>query len=137
MKIRQIKVYIEKGDDGTYWGTTQDEVGLVSAFGNTLAELKKNLNQAFEDHLEVGRELGEDWVNHYKDGYEFEYKVDLESFFDLIPEVKISIIAEKAKINSSLLRQYKTGKASASEDQVKKIERAVHELGKELLSVSF
>ena len=35
------------------------------------------------------------------------------------------------------IKQYKTGKANASEEQAKKIEKAVHDLGKELLSVSF
>lgn len=35
------------------------------------------------------------------------------------------------------MRQYKTGKAKASEEQAKKVLNAMHELGKELLSVSF
>lgn len=35
-----------------------------------------------------------------------------------------------------LLRQYATGKANASEKRAKQIEKAIHELSKELLSVS-
>lgn len=135
--MKKIKVYVEKAQDGTYWGTTENLEGVVSAYGNTLSELKVELQKVFEEHLEVARELKEDWVGKYDDGVQFEYKIDLESFFDLIPEVKIGSIAEKAKINASLLRQYKTGKANASEEQTKKIEKAVHDLGKELLSVSF
>lgn len=137
MEKKRVQVYVEKAEDGTYWGTTENLEGVVSAYGSTLAELKNELNKVFAEHLEVARELEEDWVSKYDTGVEFEYKMDLEGFFDLIPEVKIGSIAEKAKINSSLLRQYKTGKANASEDQTKKIEKAVHDLGKELLSVSF
>lgn len=137
MDKKKIQVYIEKAKDGTYWGTTENLDGVVSAYGNSLSELKKELKKVFEQHLEVARDLKEDWIFKYDNGVEFEYKMDLESFFELIPEVKIGSIAKKAKINSSLLRQYKTGKANASEDQTKKIEKAVHELGKELLSVSF
>ena len=44
---------------------------------------------------------------------------------------------KKANINPSLLRQYKTGKTVASEDQAKKVLKAIHQLGEELLSVSF
>ncbi|MBK5214540.1 MAG: type II toxin-antitoxin system HicB family antitoxin [Flavobacteriaceae bacterium] len=137
MEKKRIKVYVEKAEDGTYWGTTENLEGVVSAYGNTLSELKDELQKVFDQHLEVAQEFKEDWVGKYENGVEFEYKMDLEGFFNLIPEVKIGSIAEKAKINSSLLRQYKTGKANASEDQAKKIEKAVHDLGKELLSVSF
>lgn len=137
MEKTKIQVYVEKAADGTYWGTTENLEGVVSAYGNTLTELKMELHKVFDEHLEVAGELGEDWISKYENGVEFKYKMDLKGFFELIPEVKIGSIAEKAKINSSLLRQYKTGKANASEEQAKKIERAVHELGKELLSVSF
>ena len=45
-------------------------------------------------------------------------------------------IAAKAHINTSLLRHYATGKATASEKRLKEIEEAVHELGQKALSVS-
>jgi len=35
------------------------------------------------------------------------------------------------------MRQYVTGKAAASEVHIKLIEKAIHELGRELKSVSF
>lgn len=35
------------------------------------------------------------------------------------------------------MRQYVSGKAAASEERVKLIEKAIHELGRELQSVSF
>lgn len=132
-----ILVYVEKADDGTYWGTTQNIPGVVTAYGNSLEELKKNLKVAFDDYLEVAKEEKEDWFKDVKKMDAFNYQMDLSSFFRLIPEVKISAIAEKAKINSSLLRQYVTGKSNPSEERLKQIEKAIHELGEELLSVSF
>ncbi len=54
-----------------------------------------------------------------------------------MPEIKISNIVKKANINASLLRQYKTGKIEASEEQAQKVLTAVHQLGEELLSISF
>jgi len=136
-KEKVIKVFVERADDGTYWGTTQNIPGVVTAYGNSLEELKESLKVAFGDYLEVAEEEKENWVKDVKKIKDWDYQMDLQAFFFLIPEVKISAIGKKAKINESLMRQYVTGKASASEERVKRIEKAIHELGKELQSVSF
>lgn len=131
-----IKVFVEKTDDGTYWGTSQNFEGLVTTFGNSLEELQRNFEEAFSDNLEIAKEEGESYADNYAN-VEFLYYMNISSFFELVPELKISAIAKKANMNESLLRQYKNGITAASQDQVKKIQDAVHELGKELLSVQF
>ncbi len=133
--MKEIIVYVEKHEDGTYWGTTQNFEGLASSFGSTMEELKANITEAFTDHIEVAKEIGEPYADKY-DNVKFTYKLDLRSFFELVREVKISNIAKKAGINPSLLRRYKLGE-TASEEQLKKIETAVHRLGEELISVTF
>ncbi len=132
-----IQVSVEKHKDGIYWGTTQNVPGVVSAFGNTLEELKVNIENAYADYVETAKELGEDWIKELENIKGFEYKIDLQSFFKLIPEIKASNLAKKAKINESLMRQYITGKASVSEERLKAIEKVVHQLGNELLAVRF
>lgn len=132
---KTIEVYVEKAEDGTYRGSTQNIPGGVTACGHNLEELKENLKIAFEDYLEVAKEENEEWMDSVKELKTFEYNLDIQSFFKLLP-VKISAIAEKAGINPSLMRQYATGKANASEQRAKQIEKAIHELGKDLLSVS-
>lgn len=132
-----MKVYVEKHSDGTYWGSTQDMPGVVAASGTTLSELKKNLTSAYRDSYDLAVELEEDYIKYLDKNPLFIYKLDLQNIFALLPEIKISSIAEKANINSSLLRQYKTGKAEASEKQAKKILNAIHQLGEELLTVTF
>lgn len=132
-----IQVFVEKADDGTYWGTTQNIPGVVSAYANSLEELKGNLQVAFNDYIKIAEEQNEEWVTSLRKLKNWEYKMDLQAFFYLIPEVKISAIGKKAKINESLMRQYVTGKATASEEPMRVIENAIHELGVELQSVSF
>lgn len=132
-----VQVNVEKHKDGTYWGTTQNVPGVVSAFGDTLEELKVNIENAYADYVETAKELGEDWIKELENINGFEYKIDLQSFFKLIPEIKASNLAKKAKINESLMRQYITGKASVSEERLKAIEKVVHQLGNELLAVRF
>ncbi|WP_026839481.1 type II toxin-antitoxin system HicB family antitoxin [Gillisia sp. JM1] len=137
MKNKSIEVYLEKAADGTYWGTTQNLPGVVTAFGNSLEELKINLQQAYSDYLETAMEVNEEWIQEILNANVFVYRLDIQALFKLIPEIKISSLAKKAGINESLMRQYATGKANASEERAKKIEKALHELGNELLSVSF
>ncbi len=137
MKNKTVEVYVEKAADGTYWGTTQNLPGVVTAFGNSLEELKINLQQAYSDYLETAMEVNEEWIQQILHANVFVYRLDIQALFKLIPEIKISSLAKKAGINESLMRQYATGKANASEERAKKIEKALHELGNELLSVSF
>lgn len=132
-----MKVTVEKHKDGTYWGTITEMPGVVASYGSTLAELKENLQQAYADHYELAVELGEDYVEELNPQPSFTYMLNLKNIFHLLPEVKVSNIAQKANINPSLLRQYKTGKTEASEEQAKKVLKAMHQLGEELLSISF
>ena len=132
-----MKVTVEKHKDGTYWGTITEVQGVVASYGNTLAELKENIQQAYTDHYELALELEDDYVKELNPAPTFTYLLNLKNIFHLLPEVKVSNIAKKANMNPSLLRQYKTGKVEASEEQAKKVLNAIHQLGKELLSVSF
>ena len=136
MSNRTIEVFIEKAEDGTYWGTSQNFEGIVSTFGESLEELLTNFESAFADHLEVAKETGEDYADSYEN-VTFSLKMNLSSFFNLVPELKISSIAKKANLNESLVRQYSKGLTAASQEQAHKIQDAVHELGRELLSVKF
>lgn len=136
MLNRTIEVFIEKTDDGTYWGTSQNFEGIITTFGASLEELQANFEEAFADHMELAKETNEDYADQYENVI-FQYEMDITSFFELVPELKISYIAKKANMNESLVRQYKNGLTSASQEQVKKLQQAVHELGRELLSVKF
>lgn len=139
MNTKIIKVLVEKHDDGSYWGSTLNLPGVIAGQGETLEELKKSLKIAFDDYIDLARSTKKAWAANYTDPAEWswEYEMNIQSFFDLIPEVKISLIGKKSGINQSLMRQYATGKAPASEARLKKIEATIHELGRELLSVHF
>lgn len=132
-----MKVSVEKHEDGTYWGTVTEVPGVVTSFGATLAELKINIEQAYADYYALAVELEEEYVHELEAKPDFVYLLNLKNIFQLLPEVKVSNIAKKANINPSLLRQYKTGKTEASEEQAKKVLKAMHQLGEELLSITF
>ncbi len=61
---------------------------------------------------------------------------DLRAFFDEYNFLNVSVIAQKAKINRSLLGQYVKGIKHPSNKQAKKVEVAVHELAQKMNQIS-
>jgi predicted RNase H-like HicB family nuclease len=134
-KNLSIEVVVERHYDGTFWGTTQNIPGVVTAFGASLDELKKNLEHAFLEYVAAAAELGEAWIEEVRTRKEWAFYMNMQALFELVPEVKISAIARRAGINESLMRQYATGKAVVSEDRLRYIEQTIHDLGRELQTV--
>jgi len=129
------KAIVELWDDGTYSIYVPDmENHSLNAQGKTVAEAKKNLLSAIEDYITMYKESGNS-VPKEIDNPVFEFKYDLASFFDYFDWINISKLAVKAKINPSLMRQYKSRVTYASEKQSEKIQRSIHKLGEELLAV--
>ena len=52
---------------------------------------------------------------------EFKFEVDLESAFDLIPEVNLSQLTKTGNLNPGLLRQYVSGTKKHQEHKLKKL----------------
>ena len=129
------KAIVELWNDGTYSIYVPDmENHNLNAQGKTVAEAKENLLVAIEDYINMYKETGKT-VPKEIDNPVFEYKYDLASFFDYFDWINISKFSVKAKINPSLMRQYKSRVIYASEKQSEKIQRSIHKLGEELLAV--
>lgn len=132
--MRAIKIILEKGDN-EWWGRTEELDGLAVSFGKNRKELEENLRESVQLYLEENpREQSK--KNLSPEQIAFSYSVDLEAFFEKIPELKISHIAKRAGINPSLVRQYAKGLKYPSIEQAEKIENAVRELAKELLELT-
>ena len=104
--------------------------------GKTAADLVENLKELIIDYTAHEGAYDAFWskVNVHQITIEFRY--DLEAFFEQHGYLKISAVAEQAGLNTSLVRQYASGVKSASVEQAKKIERAIHQIGKELQAVA-
>jgi hypothetical protein len=124
---------IEKGKDGRFGIFTPDIKSTIIGEGTTVGEAKadfeNSVKEIIESFVESGKSLPEELLN-----LEFVYKYDLASIFDYYSWINVTQFAKVAGVNSSLLRQYKSGVAYISEEQVRKIEKAFHKAGKELAS---
>jgi predicted RNase H-like HicB family nuclease len=129
------KAIVELWNDGTYSIYVPDMANhSLNAQGKTVAEAKENLLAAIEDYVNMYKESGKPLPREINNPM-FEYKYDLASFFDYFDWINISKLAVKAKINPSLMRQYKSRVTYASEKQSEKIQKSIHKLGEELLAV--
>lgn len=133
--MKKVTIILEKSD-GELYGRINDAEFLYTTCGNNKNEVEKNLRALIKDFIKHEGVNSKRWKNIDANQLIFEYVYDLAAFFDTYDTVKITPIAKKAGVNESLLRQYVTGVKKASAVQAKKIEMAVHTLGKELSEAS-
>lgn len=134
--MKKIKVIIRK-ENGVYWGNTENIEGIVVADGNTLDELKQNMQEAFAFHLEECEKDNDfEFVNRYKNGVEFVYEIELNGICKQLPELNLAELARRINISPVMMRKYATGKTNPSEKRLYEIQQGIQQIGKELAQVS-
>jgi predicted RNase H-like HicB family nuclease len=126
---------IEKGNDGTFGIFTPDINHTIIGEGNTVEEAKADFENSVKEMILSYTERGMQIPNELKD-IEFEYKYDVSAIFDEIDCINMTKFAKRIGINANLLRQYKMGNTYISDAQKMKIERGLHNLGNQLLTLS-
>lgn len=128
---------IEKGKDGMFGIFTPELKHTIIGEGKTVIEAKEDFQNSVVEMIASYTGENKEIPEELK-GITFEYKYDIASFFDFYDFINVSKFAERAGINPSLLRQYKSGSTNyISETQMKKIETALHKVGSELSGVKF
>lgn len=127
---------IETGPDGGFDIVLMDlKHHVIFGDGETVEEAKEDLLNSIQEVMAVYTEEGKPIPEELQD-LELEYKYDIASFFNEFNWINISALAKVLGMNRSLLYQYKKGDTYISHEQMKRIERGVHELGKKLLEFS-
>ena len=122
---------IEKGKDGTFGIFTPDIESTIIGEGNSVTEAKADFENSVKEVIASYADCGKELPAELMD-IEFDYKYDVASIFDYYNWINVTKFASRAGINASLMRQYKQGLTYISEEQVKKIENALHYAGNEL-----
>lgn len=125
---------IEKGKDGTFGIFTPDLKSTIIGEGATVAEAKADFDNSVKELILYYQETANQNANELHD-IEFEYKYDIASLFNYYNFINVSKFAKAAGINASLMRQYKTGNQYISENQVLKIEEALHKIANEIAAI--
>lgn len=133
MKKRKITVIIEASSTG-FGAYTDDDFPCITGYAKTVPDVKEDFREAINFFLEYEKEkTGVADPRLHNGELEFIYKYDLESIFTHFGMLDITAFAKRVGMNPSLMRQYKSGLAKASDKQKKKIEEGLHDLGRELM----
>ena len=118
MTKKALPLIVEGSADGL-WGRVTIKDNLIVESASTLEALKKQIKKLIFEF--EGVEIND-----------FQVSYDLSGFFSEHSYLNVSDIAQRAGINSALMRQYVSGIKFPSEDRVKEIQKAIREIGKEL-----
>jgi predicted RNase H-like HicB family nuclease len=129
-----VLVIIEKTGSG-YSAYLPDLPGCIST-GGSLDEVRRMIHEAVAFHLEGFHLEALPIPEVFQSEYKLTYKMDLASLFEWFSGVLTkSAVSRITGLNQSLISQYVSGTKKPSTKQTKKIEQALHHLGKELLEV--
>ena len=110
--------------------------GIVVATEKTFDNLKKEMRDAVESHLEVMREDGDNIPDIFLNPFQLVYQFDVESLLSHYRGIITNAALERLTgINRRQLTHYSSGLRKPRPEQRKKIERALHCLGRELQEV--
>lgn len=132
----EIAAIIERNGNGYYQISSDDEVRgcCFGGYGYSVDEAKADFYKSIEEMKCIISERG-GVLSHEEEHITVEFKYDIPSFFNCFQWINISRFAELAGINPSQMRKYKNGISSASESTMRKIIKAINDIGSELQSV--
>ena len=109
--------------------------GCVST-GASLTEMKKNIQDAIEAHIQISLEYNDPIPEIFKGEYELEFRLTTEAlliaYSDIFTKAALSRITG---INQRQLWHYASGMRKPRPAQRKRIEEGLHKLGAELLRI--
>ena len=127
-------VILEMTDAG-YSAYLPDLPGCIST-GMTIADIKNNIKEAIDFHIEGMRIENMPIPERFDGKFDLSFKMDVPSLFEWFSgNLTKSGVSKLTGMNQSLISQYVSGSKSPSAKQTKRIERALHNLGQELLEI--
>ena len=132
--MRILHAVIEKAEHN--YGAYVEELTGVGGIGDTLDEVKTSLEEALVVLKEACIDYGDPVPEELQGEYQIVFRMDTRSFLQMYCKIFTKSALERLTgINQKQLWHYANGLSKPRPAQVKKIERALHQLGEELLSL--
>lgn len=129
MKI--FRAILSKGPDD--FGAWFEKLPGVYGSGETVAEAKRSLMDGLAIYVKHNKDVPT-WIKN--NDYEIVYKFDVESILNYYRGVFTNAALERITgINQRQIQHYASGLKRPRPTQLKKIETALHRLGRELIAV--
>jgi DNA-binding transcriptional regulator YdaS (Cro superfamily) len=122
--MQKILLIIEKGTDKDLWGRVSFDDNLIVDSAPSLELLERKMKKLLQDLHDLSPQR-----------VEFEIAYDLTAVFSEKAYLNLSVVAQKLGINRSLMAQYAAGSKFPSPERAHAIEKAIHDLGRDLLKI--
>ena len=130
--MKTIKIIIEKSAD--YYDAYADNCEGIYGAGATVEDAKENALKGLE--LFVNSRDKKDLPEILQGEYVIEFQYDTQSFLNHYNKIFSNVALERLTgVNQKQLHHYSTGLRKPRETQKRRIETALHSLGRELLAV--
>lgn len=133
--MKNLTVIIETAEKN--YSAFIEGVDGITTTGSTIDEIKQNISEAIDLFKNECKELGCEIPEELKDNYDLTFKTDVKSLLDVYSGIFSKAGLERITgINQKQLWHYASGSSKPRPEQIRKIERAIHKLGKELISLN-
>lgn len=133
--MEHITIVIERAERN--FSAYLKEVDGITATGNTIDDIKASMMDAIGVYVESCYEFGLEVPQVLSGQYEFSFELDIQSFLKIYSGIFTKSGLEKLTgINQKQLWHYANGMSNPRPAQRLKIEKALHRLGNELISLS-
>lgn len=133
--MNTITIIIERAENN--FSAYVREVDGITATGKSIDEIKASIGDAIEEFVATCKELDCEIPEILQGDYEINFKLDVQSLLTIYEGIFTKSGLEKLTgINQKQLWHYAKGASKPRPEQRRKIERALHRLGSELVSLS-
>lgn len=132
--MNKLSFIVESGDNN--YSCYSKEIPGVAITGKDLSELKMRAKEAVLFHIEDWDEEDGKLPESVKGDFEISFTFDTQNFLKHYSHIFTrAALSRITGINEKQLGHYIQGLHRPRKDKAKKIERSLHKIGKELLSV--
>jgi DNA-binding transcriptional regulator YdaS (Cro superfamily) len=121
--MENVLLIIEKGADNELWGRVTFDDNLITESAPSMELLQKKIKKLLKDFHDLSPL-----------SVQFDIAYDLTAIFSEKKYLNLSEVAQLLGINRSLMAQYAAGNKFPSAERAREIEKAIHDLGRDLLS---
>lgn len=133
--MHTLRVIIERADNN--YSAYIDGLDGIIATGKTIDEIKMGMIESIGTFVSECEELGCDIPEELQGDYELVFKMDVRSLLEFYSGIFSKAGLERITgINQKQLWHYASGGRNPRPEQSLKLEKALHKLGEELLSIS-
>lgn len=133
--MKKVKAIISRSNDGFYNIHCTDQ--LFSGGGNTPQEAKNDMLTQMDFYKETAVKEGLEYPSFLDGNYEIEYEFDVQSLLEYYSGIlSLSGLEKITGIHQKQLWAYLNNKSKPRRRQVERIQKGLHNLGKELSAIS-